>query len=93
VSDETRSKCKSGSGTGTGTGSEDTGSEDTGSDIRTGTGSEDGTRIGIGIGMDVLLQLCNKCGLFERTHMVPRPAQIDRKRYPVATLARRSTSQ
>ncbi|KAI9434995.1 hypothetical protein H4582DRAFT_731673 [Lactarius indigo] len=29
--------------------------------------------------------LCNKCGLFERTHNRPRPGQFPRKRSPLAT--------
>ncbi|KAI0060260.1 hypothetical protein BV25DRAFT_1807780 [Artomyces pyxidatus] len=29
--------------------------------------------------------LCNKCGLFERTHSRPRPAQFPHKRGPLAT--------
>ncbi|KAJ7772316.1 hypothetical protein B0H16DRAFT_1880990, partial [Mycena metata] len=29
-------------------------------------------------------QLCNKCGLFERTHSRPRPQQFPQKREPVA---------
>lgn len=36
--------------------------------------------------------LCNKCGLFERTHSRPRPEQFPHKRGPLATSALRSRS-
>ncbi|KAJ7828644.1 hypothetical protein B0H13DRAFT_2437284 [Mycena leptocephala] len=36
--------------------------------------------------------LCNKCGLFERTHARPRPEQFPHKRGPLASSTRRSRS-
>ncbi|KAG7443387.1 uncharacterized protein BT62DRAFT_328768 [Guyanagaster necrorhizus] len=36
--------------------------------------------------------LCNKCGLFERTHSRPRPEQFPHKRGPLASSALRSRS-
>jgi len=36
--------------------------------------------------------LCNKCGLFERTHSRPRPEQFPHKRGPLATSVLRSRS-
>jgi|SRR6267142_5005497 len=33
----------------------------------------------------MLIQLCNKCGLFERTHNRARPEQFPHKRGPLAT--------
>ncbi|KAJ7079542.1 hypothetical protein C8R44DRAFT_824756 [Mycena epipterygia] len=36
--------------------------------------------------------LCNKCGLFERTHSRPRPEQFPHKRGPLATSTLRSRS-
>ena len=37
------------------------------------------------------LQLCNKCGLFERTHSRPRPEQFPHKRGPIVTTSFKST--
>ncbi|KAJ7766568.1 hypothetical protein DFH07DRAFT_915953 [Mycena maculata] len=36
--------------------------------------------------------LCNKCGLFERTHSRPRPEQFPHKRGPLASSTLRSRS-
>lgn len=37
-------------------------------------------------------QLCNKCGLFERTHSAPRPKEFPRKRRSQPAFARQSTN-
>src|SRR5438045_623298 len=39
------------------------------------------------------LQLCNKCGLFERTHSRPRPEQFPHKRGPLASSSLRHSPQ
>ena len=41
--------------------------------------------------MATLSQLCNKCGLFERTHSRPRPEQFPHKRGPIATTTFKSS--
>lgn len=40
----------------------------------------------------ISLQLCNKCGLFERTHSRPRPEQFPHKRGPLASSVLHSRS-
>lgn len=39
----------------------------------------------------MLFQLCNKCGLFERTHSRPRPEQFPHKRGPIVQTSFKSS--